>query len=102
MAPPRKAELAAQVEALKKSLDQALAKSARLEESLTEALDQEAAAGEILRVISRSSTDLQPVFDTIAERATTLCQAAFSAVHLFDGHLITHDAQYGMPADQLE
>src|SRR5262245_39427556 len=102
MAPPRKAELAAQVEALQKSLDQALAKSARLEESLTEALDQQVAAGEILDVIARSPTDLQPMFDAMAERAATLCAAAFAGVHLFDGQLITYDAQHGLAAEPVE
>ena len=46
------------------------------------------ATSEILQVISRSPTDVQPVFDTIAERAMRLCDAAFGAVLMFDGALI--------------
>jgi hypothetical protein len=52
MGSPKETELAVQVEALRKSLDQERAKSARLEATLTEALEQQAATSEVLRVIS--------------------------------------------------
>ena len=55
---------------------------------VTEALEQQTATGEILRVISSSPTNAQPVFDTIAENALRLCEATFSAVFRFDGELI--------------
>jgi len=55
---------------------------------LTETLEQQTATGEILRVISSSPTDVQPVFETIGERAERLCGADVSMVSRFDGQLI--------------
>src|SRR2546426_5910971 len=59
-----------------------------LDRRLAEALEQQTATSEILRVISSSRTDVQPVFDTIAANALRLCDARFSAVFRFDGELI--------------
>ena len=44
---------------------------------LTESLEQQTATSEILRVISQSQRDVQPVFETIAANARKLCEAAF-------------------------
>jgi GAF domain-containing protein len=52
---------------------------------LTTALDQQTATSEILRIISASPTDVQPVFDEIARSAAQLCQAAGCVVTRFDG-----------------
>ena len=52
---------------------------------ITEALEQQTATSEILRVISSSPTDVQPVFDTIARNAVTLCDSLFANVFRFDG-----------------
>src|SRR5262249_50936357 len=55
---------------------------------LSEALEQQTATGEILRVISQSPTDVQPVFEAIADSALRLCEAKHGNVFLFDGELI--------------
>src|SRR5512134_3312647 len=56
--------------------------------SLTQALEQQTATSDILRVISQSPTDVQPVFDTIADAALKLCGASAANVFTFDGQLI--------------
>ena len=61
---------------------------------LTESLEQQTATSEILRAISGSPTDAQPVFDTIAQHAGRICDARHCAVFRFDGalvHLVAHD-----------
>jgi GAF domain-containing protein/DNA-binding response OmpR family regulator len=63
---------------------------------LTEALEQQTATAEILRVISSSPTDVQPVFETIAANALRLCNATFSLVGRFDGELIHLAALHNM------
>jgi len=60
------------------------------------------ATSEILRVISRSPTDVQPVFDTIAAAATTLCAAENAGVFLFDGALIHFAAHHNWTAKDLD
>jgi GAF domain-containing protein/anti-sigma regulatory factor (Ser/Thr protein kinase) len=55
---------------------------------LTELLEQQTATSDILRVISRSQTDVQPVFDTIAAASLRLCRASAGLVFIFDGDLI--------------
>ena len=61
---------------------------------LTEALEQQTATSAILRVISSSPTDVQPVFDAIVRNAVQLCGASFGVLHRFDGeqlHVVAHD-----------
>src|SRR5262249_12599501 len=55
-----------------------------------------------LNVISRSLTDIQPVFDMIAESAARLCEAQYCFVYRFDGQLLHFVAHHGLTADVLE
>jgi two-component system, NtrC family, sensor kinase len=65
---------------------------------LTESLAQQTATGEILRVISSSPTDEQPVFDAIVRSARPLCEAAYSAVFLVRTGQLTLAAADGIDA----
>ncbi|HYR00684.1 MAG TPA: GAF domain-containing protein, partial [Casimicrobiaceae bacterium] len=67
----------------------------RLFNETREALEQQTATAEVLSVISRSPTDVQPVFDVVAERALKLCDAAQSVIALVEGSNIRFVAGYG-------
>src|SRR5215472_4323498 len=61
---------------------------------LKNSLDQQTAISEILRVISGSPTDVQPVLDAVAERAAQLCDSPFARVLLVDGDMLQPAAVY--------
>ncbi len=90
-----------QVTLLQTFADQAVIaiENVRLYSETTEALEQQTAASEVLRVISSSPNDTQPVFDMIARRAMQLCGSQFCAVFRFDGALIHLVAHHGLSPD---
>src|SRR5438128_6603975 len=73
----------------------------RLFNETKEALEQQTAISEILRVISSSPTDVQPVLAAVAERAAHLCDAPTARVLLIDGEVLRPAAQYSADSASL-
>ncbi len=67
-----------------------------------EALEQQAATAEVLRVIRRSPTVVQPVFDMIAESAAKLCAAQFCFVYRFDSELLHFVGHHSVTPELIE
>ena len=64
---------------------------------LTEALEQQTATAEVLKVISRSAFDLNLATSTILEAAAKLCRAPLATLHLRDGEVCRLATQFGLP-----
>jgi len=87
---------ATELSQLKEELRRATQKLESREDKLAEALEQQTATSEILRVIASSPTDIQPVLDAVVESAARLCNATDGLIARVDGDiLIPAVAKYG-------
>ena len=71
-------------------------------DDLSEALEQQTATSEVLKVISRSPGELEPVFQAMLANATRICEAKFGTLFRFDGKVFHRAAGIGVPSALAE
>jgi signal transduction histidine kinase len=93
-----------QIRLLETFADQAVIaiENTRLLNELRESLQQQTATADVLKVISRTAFELQPIFDTLVENAVRLCEAERAFLFRFDGKLLRSAASYNVSPELRE
>ena len=68
----------------------------------TRSLQQQTATADVLKVISSSPGELEPVFQAMLENATRICDAKFGTLFRFDGRDLHSAAHFGTPPELVE
>ena len=76
--------------------------NARLLSELRKSLQQQTATADVLKVISSSPSELEPVFQVMLENAVRICEAKFGHIVLLEGNLFRMAAEADMPAKLAE
>jgi signal transduction histidine kinase len=71
-------------------------------DDLSESLQQQTATADVLKVISRTAFELQPIFETLVENAVRLCEAERAFLFRFDGNLLRSAASYNVSPELRE
>jgi hypothetical protein len=71
---------------------------AQLTHRLNEAIEQQTATAEVLRVVSSSPGELEPVFQAMLANAVRICEAKFGILYRYDGTLFHTVGLFGVPS----